>query len=136
MRKNQYPKSCQNCGKEFMVTPSSDKRYNRLHCSIACKKDAALKRGNPTHYNVNAWKVHTRKCVDCGYDQHPELIIIHHVDGNRQNGQITNLVPLCQNCHAWRHIEMAKENPYKSRKAVPLGGPSARHSQVYAERIQ
>lgn len=40
-----------------------------------------------------------RKCAHCGYDQHPEIIEAHHIDGNHGNNDPANGIPLCPNCH-------------------------------------
>ncbi len=117
-RKNRISLSCENCSKPFSVHPSSARTYNRRHCSMQCKSEAAVKRGNPHYYKENAWKIFERRCADCGYSEHPEIILIHHIDGDRRNGDMENLVPLCQNCHCLRHIAMrgGKFLPPSSRR--------------------
>lgn len=37
-----------------------------------------------------------RKCSICGYEKG---IVAHHIDGDRENNRIENLVPLCSICH-------------------------------------
>lgn len=37
-----------------------------------------------------------RKCAICGYERR---ILAHHIDGDRDNNALTNLVPLCSTCH-------------------------------------
>ena len=40
-------------------------------------------------------------CAMCGADE----FVIHHMDGNRKNNDIDNLVPLCRPCHSkWHEI--------------------------------
>jgi len=37
-------------------------------------------------------------CNRCGYDD-INVLIVHHLDSNRLNNEITNLETLCANCH-------------------------------------
>jgi len=37
---------------------------------------------------------------DCEIDQH---LNVHHIDEDRQNNALDNLVLLCKNCHCTRH---------------------------------
>lgn len=40
------------------------------------------------------------QCTECGSE---EEIEVHHIDGNRWNDGIDNLVPLCRECHLKVH---------------------------------
>lgn len=42
------------------------------------------------------------KCVKCGCDDE-EVLIKHHIDGNRLNTNPNNLMILCSNCHMKIH---------------------------------
>jgi len=44
-----------------------------------------------------------KKCVKCGYDD-LRALAVHHVDQNRKNNGIHNLVWLCRNCHFLEHF--------------------------------
>ena len=44
-------------------------------------------------------------CGSCGYDEHVEILEIHHKDRDRKNNSITNLELLCPNCHTWHHLQ-------------------------------
>lgn len=46
----------------------------------------------------------TVKCEDCGYNEIPEILQIHHKDRNRQNNGKDNLAILCPNCHFKEHL--------------------------------
>ena len=46
---------------------------------------------------------YTGSCADCGYGEHPEILVKHHSDGDRSNNEDSNLIKLCPNCHARRH---------------------------------
>ena len=97
-----HGRNCKNCGKYFI--PSNGRSIN---CSLVCRIEYQIKRGRPGSYRQNAFKSFERRCYDCGYDIHPEIILIHHINGDRGNGALSNLIPLCQNCHCLRHIQMS-----------------------------
>lgn len=42
------------------------------------------------------------RCQDCGEDD-VTLLGIHHIDENRENNSLQNLVTLCEGCHGDRH---------------------------------
>ena len=42
-------------------------------------------------------------CNRCGYTKHPEILVGHHKDRNRNNNSIVNIEILCPNCHALEH---------------------------------
>ena len=40
------------------------------------------------------------RCVSCGSD---EDIVVHHVNGDRSNNSLLNLIPVCKSCHSAIH---------------------------------
>lgn len=104
-------KECIECGISFEMRKSQFNFGKKGYfCSRECRyknaKIQALIAARPGTYRSNAWKIFERKCVDCEWKEYPELLIIHHVDGDRANGALDNLVPLCPTCHAVRHLFM------------------------------
>ena len=103
--------TCTNCNKSFYLPPNLIKKRNqeRKYCSQKCFSEhyqsKALERQMPGSYRRNAWKIYEKKCYDCGIKDE-RIIVIHHIDGNRKNGKIENLIPVCHNCHCIRHIEL------------------------------
>jgi hypothetical protein len=106
---------CTFCKKEFYLPHNLVKRRNyvRKYCSQKCfAKDyqaKSLEREMPGSYQRNAWKVYEKKCYDCGIKD-KRILVIHHIDGNRKNGKIDNLIPVCHNCHCIRHIELSRNH--------------------------
>ncbi len=41
-------------------------------------------------------------CQRCGLRE-PEILHVHHLDGNRKNNRDENLIVLCPNCHMKAH---------------------------------
>jgi hypothetical protein len=44
------------------------------------------------------------KCEICNWDKEPSVLACHHVDRNRKNNTVTNLLCVCPNCHAILHL--------------------------------
>lgn len=42
-------------------------------------------------------------CNRCGYDEHPRILGVHHIDRNKKNNDLSNLEVLCPNCHSLEH---------------------------------
>lgn len=52
------------------------------------------------HYRRKCIERKGEKCRICG---EKEDVDVHHVDGNRRNNSLTNLVPICRYCHVGIH---------------------------------
>lgn len=113
--------TCSGCSKEFYKTPSSknNSRSGLYFCCRECKDKAQRIGGiediQPNHYNtgesnyrVKAYREYEIKCNRCGYDEHPEILEVHHKDKNRKNNDIKNLEVLCPNCHKIEHMINSK----------------------------
>lgn len=115
-RKSVVVKSCVVCGSEFSVHPPSRAR-NKSCCSSACRyvlmsKTRRSKSEAYSTYRQRAYRAFSQVCQECGYDEHPEILRVHHKDGNRLNGHLSNLMILCPNCHVLKHIHM--QNRWKA----------------------
>lgn len=118
-------KNCITCKKEISVIPS--RYYRTKYCSQKCRLNdwgvKSLAAQRPSYYKENAWRVYDKKCYDCGYNEYPEILLIHHKDGDRTNGSIYNLIPVCPNCHCIRHIKLTGDgrNPtYRRQKLLTI----------------
>lgn len=52
-------------------------------------------------------------CAYCGFGV-PEVLEVAHIDGNRQNNDIKNLVILCPNCHKMHDIDLIPSDVLRS----------------------
>lgn len=114
---------CATCGKD--ITRANSKmglgKHGYNFCSRICKEKAQSVDGHipelrlshyldgKTEYRVRALKAHGTNCMNCGYNDDDRMLDVHHVDGNRKNGRISNLKVLCVWCHA---LETRKSWPH------------------------
>ena len=123
LRKERTKKPCGVCGKIMMLIPAivDTKKY----CSMACKNKAHSEvvkgENNPryAHGQANApygmgftkelkEKIRNRygrRCLRCGCDEkkNKKRLDVHHLDYDKNNADIDNLVPLCRLCHGGVH---------------------------------
>jgi 5-methylcytosine-specific restriction endonuclease McrA len=106
--------NCATCGKEIKKQKSIIKRSKstKVFCSRSCavSYNNKLKTGekHPNYVNGDgsyrrlAFNSLSNKCSDCG-NEDERVLEVHHIDENRKNNNIENLVILCANCHKIRH---------------------------------
>ena len=96
-------KICPVCGKEFYV-PNYNK--DKVCCSYACSNTYFRSGENngmydkATKYSTICFRHHQHKCCVCGEEN---IVAVHHHDGNHDNNDICNLVPLCPTHHQYWH---------------------------------
>lgn len=120
LRKRRRLVTCASCEKEF------EKRERQLKnsasglffCSLVCKNAEHRIGGliSPHHYGTATtgvdvyWRVaeanYPVECVDCGLTARFALVV-HHVDGNRENQSPENLEFVCHQHHAARHMKFS-----------------------------
>ena len=80
-----------NCEKTF------EYRSNKKFCSRRCKennRELITQRKRPYRLHVS------NKCSNCGFvPLHICQLDVDHIDGNKNNNDISNLQTLCANCH-------------------------------------
>lgn len=94
--------SCKFCGKIFKTSPS----HKRVFCSKECKNKWELDFWTDSFTSVKKCLKRRRRmvsCEICGYKEHPEILGVHHRDGNHNNNTLTNLQVLCPICHSLAH---------------------------------
>lgn len=108
--------SCDYCGEQFYRPPSKI-RSKYTFCNRSCKERAqsldteGFRDMVPSHYGTReatyrevAFRHQERRCNRCGYDEHPEVLEVHHIDRNRKNNTSQNLEVLCPTCHRVEHF--------------------------------
>lgn len=70
-----------------------------------------------SEYKETIRELHGRKCAICGISEadngiavgNGERLCVHHIDMDKMNSDISNLVPLCKGCHGSAHTNEIKE---------------------------
>lgn len=93
---------CDYCHKKFKRLKSAvSKNYN--FCSKTCsnrfKNIEMTNWTNSTDYRRNAFNTYPHKCAICGWDKDERILEVHHINENRNNNDISNLMILCPICH-------------------------------------
>lgn len=107
-------KKCLYCGKEFKVPNCVDKRSSMSgsFCSLYCVNSFRVGENNPNwhggcsfepygtlfnrSFKKNILKKYSYRCILCGITK---KLVVHHIDYNKQNNDIENLIVLCRSCH-------------------------------------
>lgn len=114
MSRNQVRSTCPLCGKEFDLKRCRQKytKTGQNFCSRACKEAAqSIKLGliSPPHYKDGRSSYRRRailhygpECSECRYNKDDRMLDVHHIDQDRSNNELDNLLVLCVWCHAER----------------------------------
>jgi 5-methylcytosine-specific restriction endonuclease McrA len=131
---NQPNVECSYCHKMFYKN-ETEKKNSRSGLHFCCRehKDLAQRIGSgiddikPDHYRGkdmasdyrNYYRVRNQliECQRCGYNKYSSILQIHHIDRNRKNNVMENLIVLCPNCHEEEHYEN-KDGRY-GNKTIP-----------------
>lgn len=95
---------CNHCHKKF----NDSKSKNRKFCSRACVNKSEKETWKPTFTTIRK-KLESRgkitQCQQCGYSEYPQILGVHHIDKNRNNNELSNLIVLCPICHSLAHMK-------------------------------
>jgi hypothetical protein len=110
---------CSTCGKIKRIAKSNLKNSkSKLYfCNRKCKEKAqrigGIKEIQPLHYSDGHSEYRKRAiehygsfCEICGWKEYIKALEVHHIDKNRRNGDLTNLIVLCPNHHAIIHLNL------------------------------
>ena len=70
--------------------------------------------------NLKLLQSTVKKCRECGIAPYEET---HHIDCNKLNNELSNLLPVCRKCHKRIHVELDGENaciPHKVGNQIKL----------------
>jgi 5-methylcytosine-specific restriction endonuclease McrA len=112
---------CEVCGADYRRAKSHN-NFATKTCSLKCRGIATRKEvpSSNDYPSVRRWMLRrglVKVCERCGFDEIPEILIVHHADRNRTNNALENLIILCPNCHAAEHyVENKNGWAHKSTK--------------------
>lgn len=107
-------KKCPICKSEF----PQRKKYCSRSCANRGRIGTLYKTGRKSDLALKAAALKKRiaiargfNCESCGYDKHPEILVVHHIvpSGKGGSDDFTNLLLLCPNCHAEIHLKMSED---------------------------
>lgn len=96
---------CDECGKTFKRLKSILNKTNLHFCSKECgnryKNKQVINIEEATNYRRNAFLKYPHKCAICSWNKDEDILEVHHIDENRNNNHISNLIILCPICHKY-----------------------------------
>lgn len=125
--------TCAYCSKEFERSPNKKTKSKwgkffccREHKDLGQRIENGIKEIHPPHYGNGyteyrkraLWE-HGNKCAGCGYNQLEGMLDVHHIDTNRKNGTLSNLIVLCVFCHALITRGYAEVGPDRQVRRKP-----------------
>lgn len=100
--KRKDKRMCNQCLKENKIRQvmlARKRRFPNTEIGVGSGNSSINKDRTLTQYNYR--KVKKDKCELCGSDLH---LCVHHIDGNRQNNSLDNLLTVCKKCHQTHHL--------------------------------
>ena len=107
--------SCHNCGKRIYRTPATinKSQSKKYFCSKSCQthwrnkhfsgnKHANWIIGKYGYRNILKRSNKKQECYKCNITD-KRILAAHHIDFNRENNTLENLIWLCYNCHYLVH---------------------------------
>ncbi len=132
-RKDEIEARCGYCGRrvkkarsKFLKSKSGLVFCSREHKDWAQRLDSQIREIQPPHYGdgrttyrERALREYGPKCRGCGYCELEGMLDVHHLDGDRSNNILSNLIVLCVFCHALTTRGFVEVTP--TRKFVRQG---------------
>ena len=103
-------KICPVCNKKFEVISSQKKANQQTTCSRSCANTffksgvnhGSFHENSIAAYKILCWENHKKECIICG---EKGIVAVHHYDGNHDNNDPDNLIPLCPTHHVYAHTK-------------------------------
>ena len=103
---------CGECSTSFFLKPCDltkavkSSKCGKIFCTKSCAATFTNKlrgREGVSTYRKRALEIHGEKCNRCGYYTYKDILQVHHIDRDRNNGSVLNLEVLCPTCHNEEH---------------------------------
>ncbi len=117
--------TCAWCSKAFYLSKSKQSKSKsglffceKAHKDLAQSIVGGIREIMPNHYGTTNNDYRNKAfinlpnvCNRCGYNKYVPVLIVHHIDRNRTNNDLSNLEILCPTCHGEEHY-LAKDGLY------------------------
>ena len=114
---------CSNCGRSIYRQQSAlqQSKSKKFFCDKSClaswknrnilygEKSANWRNGAGSYRAIMSRAKVKPICSMCQQDD-KRVLVVHHIDGNRQNNSLKNLIWVCRNCHCLIHVHNQKIN--------------------------
>lgn len=103
--------TCFKCGKTFYRQPLRNlkSKSGKIFCSRSCSNSYTntfrFKTSINTYRRI-AFEKLPHKCNVCGWNDDERILEVHHIDENRKNNNIENLIILCPICHRYLTLHL------------------------------
>jgi hypothetical protein len=102
--------NCPICQRLFYTTPKNPRICCSKPCSAVRIRQESLKaEEGGRHTHSRRYRLYCQEnsipfiCFRCGFNEIPEVLHVHHKDGNWRNGKLDNLTFVCPTCHCIIH---------------------------------
>lgn len=122
--------TCDICDKKFYRAPKQleKSKSGKFFCSKSCQtiwrnhefvgeKHHNWKTGLFTYRSVLSRNGVPKLCLLCN-TQDARVLAVHHIDKNRKNNNVSNLIWLCHNCHFLVHHDKDESLKFKKNLSV------------------
>ena len=105
---NVYYKNGRIVGKDFMFPEEVLRKIEKLDAKNIPPVPYRTKKSF-SEMSYSAVRKHMKEnglieeCEYCGYNKHPEILGVHHIDRDRNNNSKENLIVVCPMCHSLKH---------------------------------
>ena len=112
---------CHECNKDIYRNPTKLKvsKSGKFFCTKSCQtkwrnkyfsgdKHAGWIHGQSVYRTVLKRSTGKKLCHRCKKDD-TRILVVHHIDHDRKNNNISNLMWLCHNCHFLIHHDILEE---------------------------
>lgn len=100
-----YCEPCKKKRKSMQVMLSRKRKHPEIEIGVGSDR-AKNNLPGPTNQSWKTGIQGYRKLVDkkeCAYCNSTENLLVHHLDHNRYNNELTNLIVICKKCHQAHH---------------------------------
>lgn len=116
-RKTAITLVCAYCSKDVVRKKSryAKNQTGKVFCDKWCKSEYY---GSVTNSEYRLLFAGDVECRRCGYNEFKCGVDIHHIDGDRANNDVANLLPLCAPCHRALHCGLWELEDLEGRQLM------------------